>query len=230
MTDITLFGSTLSPFVEKVRRALVLKGLKYRIVGIKSPSDLKRWNPQTGKMPVLEMDGERFIDSTFILRHLDKLHPEPPLLAEDPATAAGQRQLEDWSDESLYWQLMALRWAEKNAAATARQITDGLPPLLRPVAKVMLSRQITASTKQQGFGRFSHPVLLRELGGRLDDLVLMLGKRPFFFADRVSVADLAVYSQLRMACSGPTPDAEACIADRPALADYQKRVEEATSG
>jgi glutathione S-transferase len=181
-------------------------------------------------MPVLEIDGERFIDSSFILRHLDKLHPEPQLLAEDPATAAGQRQLEDWSDESLYWLLMALRWSEKNAAATARQITAGLPALMRPVAKVMLSRQITEMTKQQGFGRFAQPILVRELGGRLDDLVLMLGKRSFFFADRPSVADLAIACQLRMACSGPTPDAEACVADRPALADYQKRVEEATSG
>jgi glutathione S-transferase len=230
MTDVTLFGSTLSPFVEKVRLALVLKGLKHRIVGIKSPNDLKRWNPQTGKMPVLEMDGERFIDSTFILRHLEKLHPEPPLFADDPATAAAQRQLEDWSDESLYWQLMALRWSKQNAAATARQITDGLPALVRPAARVMLPRQIRAMTKQQGFGRLSLPILVRELGGRLDDLVLMLGKRPFFFSDRVSVADLAIYSQLRMACSGPTPEAEACISDRPALVDYQKRVEEATSG
>ena len=63
----TVFGSRLSPFVEKVVRGLQLKGISYRLVPPKSPTDFRRWNPQTGKMPVLELIGERVFDSTLIL-------------------------------------------------------------------------------------------------------------------------------------------------------------------
>src|SRR2546427_104606 len=47
----TLFGSRVSPFVEKVARALQLKGIPFSLVSPKSPGDFKRWNPQTRKMP-----------------------------------------------------------------------------------------------------------------------------------------------------------------------------------
>src|SRR5512138_1871761 len=96
-----LFGSRASPFVEKVLRGLWYKGVDVELVGVRSPSDFKRWSPKTGKMPVLELDGQRVYDSTFILRALEKTVPEPPLWSRDPAVAAQQRLLEDWADESL---------------------------------------------------------------------------------------------------------------------------------
>ncbi len=86
MARVTVYGSPPSPFVEKVRRGLALKKVDYELVPPKSPFDLRRWNPQTGKMPVVEIDGERTYDSTFILRRLDALFPEPPLVSTDPAT------------------------------------------------------------------------------------------------------------------------------------------------
>ncbi len=97
----TLFGSRVSPFVEKVARALQLKRIPFSLVGPKSPGDFKRWNPQTRKMPVVEIDGGRTFDSTQILRKLDQLKPDPPLLDRDGTIAARQRFLEDWSDEAL---------------------------------------------------------------------------------------------------------------------------------
>jgi glutathione S-transferase len=229
MSQITLFGSRLSPFVEKVARALQLKRLGFREVDVKSPFDLRRWNPTTGKMPVLELDGERIYDSTFILRRLDEVAPEPPLFAEDPATAAAQRLLEDWSDESLYWYLMALRWAKPNAAATIEQITGSVPSLLRPLVAPLIARQIGSTTRAQGLGRLPYDVLIHETGRVLDDLVTLLGRRPFFYADRISAADLAIYGELRAGLSGPTPDFAALVSERPALADHTKRVEDATS-
>src|SRR5512140_3858000 len=114
--DVRVFGSRLSPFVEKVVRALALKRAPYALVDVRGPGDFRRWNPQTGKMPVLDVDGDRTYDSTFILRKLDALVPEPALFDADPAIAARQRFLEDWSDESLYWYGMGLRWSDANAA------------------------------------------------------------------------------------------------------------------
>ena len=85
---VTIYGSRLSPFVEKVIRGVQRKGRTWELIEPKSPSDLKKWNPQTGKMPVLDFNGERLFDSTFILRRLDELVPEPPLVSDDAVTAA----------------------------------------------------------------------------------------------------------------------------------------------
>jgi glutathione S-transferase len=49
------------------------------------------------------------------------------------------------------------------------------------------------------------------------------------FADRVSVADLAIFGQSTMLRSGPTPQAEELIASRPALVSYLARVDAATA-
>jgi glutathione S-transferase len=221
-----VFGSRLSPFVEKVVRALSMKGIAFRIEEPRGPRDFARWNPQTRKMPVVALDGQHLYDSTFIVRRLDELVPAPPLVSLDGLTAAKQRLLEDWADESLYWYGMALRWSPKNKAASARQILAGLPAAIRAIARLLLPRQIRATTIAQGLGRLPHDVLVRELAGHLDSLVAILGSRPFFHADRPSVADLAIFGQLRMLGSGPTPEAAALVQERPALIGHLRRVQD----
>jgi len=57
---------------------------------------------------------------------------------------------------------------------------------------------------------------------------MWLADRPYFFSDRLSAADLAVFGQLRMLRSGPTPQAERLVAERPRLLDYFLRVDAAT--
>jgi glutathione S-transferase len=227
MAAIRLFGNRLSPFVEKVHLGLQLKNLPFELVEPTSPLDLRRWNPQTHKIPVLEMDGEHLYDSTFILRRIDERFPNPPLVSEDPRVAAAQRQLEDWADESLYWHTMALRWCARNAASSKEQITATLRPILRPLAGFVLGRQIGRTPLAQGLGRLPYEVLVYEYAGHLNDLVQLLGDRRFFYSDRCGVADLAIYGQLRAALSGPTREIEALVSDRPVLVDFMKRVAEA---
>ena len=225
-----LFGSRLSPFVEKVLRALRLKGIAHVLVPPRTPADFRRWNPQTRKMPVLDLGGERIYDSTFILRRLDQLVPHPPLFADDPVAAANQRQLEDWADESLYWYVMAFLWTPKNAPAVANRNLSMLPALLRPLVAPIMRRQMTGMVKAQGMGRLPEETLGREFGARLDDLLRMLGERPFFYDERPSVADLAVFGQLHGAGSGSVPETRRALSERPQLVDYLKRVAQATGG
>ena len=79
-------------------------------------------------------------------------------------------------------------------------------------------------------GRLPSDVLVKEIDARLDDLVRMLGDRDFFYGDRPSVADLAVYAQLNGGASDVTPEIRALIHERPKLVEYMKRVEQATGG
>jgi glutathione S-transferase len=230
MAPIRLHGSRLSPFVEKAYRGLRYKGIDFEFVDLTNPLDLARLNPVTRKMPVAFFDGERVYDSSFILRRADELSPSPPLFAAEPQTAAAQRQLEDWADESLYWYGMALRWTRKNAAATAEQILAGVAAPLRFIARQVVPRRLAAMTRAQGLGRLPDEVLVRELAERLDDLVALLGDRAFLYADQPSAADFAVHGQLQMLRSGPTPEAERLIVERPVFSEYTKRVEQASGG
>ena len=228
MSQAKLFGSRLSPFVEKVARALDLKRIPFEMVSPNGPRDFAKWNPQTGKMPVLEIGGQRLYDSTFILRDLDRRHPDPPLFSAEATAAAQQRMLEDWSDEALYWYVMALRWTDDNRRASAKQVLDTLPKYIAAVARLFLPRQLRRSTLAQGLGRLPHEVALRELGERMDDLVRILAAKPFFYGDRPSAADLAIYGQLNTLCSGPTPEGARQIHARSALVEWMRRVEAAT--
>jgi len=227
---VSVFGTRLSPFVEKVVRGLQLKGVSFELVEPKGPTDLRKWNPQTGKMPVVEFDGEKVYDSTLILRRLDQLVRVPPLFADDPVAAANQRQLEDWADESLYWYVMAFMWTPKNSGATANRNLSFVPGLLRPLLVPLVRRQIGGMIRAQGMGRLPEPMLATEFGARLDDLLRMLGDKPYFYDVRPSVADLAVYGQLASARSEVAPETRRAVAERPRLLDYMKRVEQATGG
>jgi glutathione S-transferase len=231
MAMTKLFGSRLSPFVEKVARALQYKGVEFELVPVRSPGDFKSWNPQTGKMPVLELDGTRIYDSTLILRKLDERFPERALVSTNERMAARQHFLEDWSDESLYWYCMGLRWQEVNAPETVAQLLDDIQPpaLLRPVLGPFLRRQISAQARAQGLARLPMDVLLGELSRRFDELLVWLGDGPYFFADELGVADLSIFGQLNLLKSGPTPQAEDLIAARPTLMEFYRRVDNATA-
>ena len=68
------------------------------------------------------------------------------------------------------------------------------------------------------------------VGERLVDLERLLAERPFFYASRISMADLAVYAMLRSLASDSIPGGAAQLRSRPRLVAFMKRVDEASSG
>jgi glutathione S-transferase len=214
---IALYGDRRVPYTEKCRRALLLKRLAFELHEPASAEDVRRWSPETGLLPVMTVDGELISDSTSILLRLDRVRPEPELVSPDPVTAARQRHLEDWADESFLWYyqqwLRIAGTAEPTPAVSARPLRH-------------LGRWRRAASSEAP----PRAVLLGELGARLTDLVNLLGQRPFFHSDRVSLADLAVYGILSSLSSDSIPGAAALIANRPALLGLMARVEEQTGG
>ena len=81
-------------------------------------------------------------------------------------------------------------------------------------------------------GTWERPItgLQRELGARMDDLVNFLGARPFFYSERLSVADLGVYAMLFTMRRDSIPGSARLLAERPTLVAFMARVEEATEG
>jgi glutathione S-transferase len=166
---------------------------------------------------VIDVDGTRVHDSSAILDFLDERFPEPPLLSSDPKLASSQRTLEAWAEQTFifYWT------THLRTLVRTDEAPDGdsqAPP--RTGARSRLTRRKKAPTLnvQEGLGK--------EFGQRLDDLVNFLGSRPFFYSDRVSRADLAVYSFLNYIpeTAGPV---KAIVESRQALVDLMLRVEAA---
>ena len=229
---ITLYGPAHTPFTEKVRRALLYKGVDFELVEPTRPEDYKRWSPKTGQLPVMDLHGEHVPDSTAILLRLDEAHPQPPLLSPDPTVAVQQRQLEEWADESFLWYFLKYRRMAMgdDYSMPLPLAGEGAEPPLRPPKPSSLMRRLGAWLRAGGTWERPHTALLRELALRLDDLVNFLGTRPFFYSERLSMADLAVYSMLCYLREDRIPGAALLLAARPTLVAHLERVERETGG
>jgi len=95
---ITLYSYYRSSTSFRVRIALNLKGLDYRIVPVNLATaehrreEFLQVNP-FGGLPVLEIDGQRFPQSLAILEMLQERYPTPPLWPQDPDSRAQARAL-----------------------------------------------------------------------------------------------------------------------------------------
>ncbi len=219
MPKITLYGYLQVPYTEKCRRALLLKGLEFELREPAGPEDIRRWSPETGLLPVMTIDDELVSDSTSILLRLDEIQSEPPLVSPDPTIAAQQRHLEDWADESFLWYYQ--EWLRVAGERSEQPASGGWPGLLRRLGSWLRSQRGRALPETE---------LLQGLEGRLSDLVNLLGQRPFFYSDRVSMADLTVYGMLSALGRDAIPGTSALIASRPALVGFMRRVEQETGG
>jgi glutathione S-transferase len=96
-----LLSATPSPYARKVRIALHEKGIPFELlteVPWNTDASAPRYNP-LGKIPVLILDdGETVYESTLILDYLELVHPQPPLLPEDPAGIIAAKRLEVLAD------------------------------------------------------------------------------------------------------------------------------------
>ena len=217
LPKIALYGDRRVPYTEKCRRALLLKRLAFELHEPSSAEDIRRWSPETGLLPVMTLEGELISDSTNILLRLDQIRPEPPLVSPEPMTAALQRHLEEWTDESFLWYYQ--QWLRIALPAEATPVVRARP--LRHLGRWRRSPSSDASPRA---------ALLQELGARMTDLVNLLGGRPFFHASQISMADLAVYGMLFSLAGDAIAGAGALITSRPSLLAFMRRVEEQTGG
>ena len=237
---ITLFGPRRAPFTEKVARGLALKKLEFALGEPESAEDYRRWNPESGLLPVIDIDGERVHDSTAILLRVNELYPEPPLLSEDPRIADSQLRLVRWVDETFFWYWN--RWMHLAAEPLAGPPLSGesLVEAEGRARKAELPRPTGVSLRSWVASRVrrrpesekpsERERLLREVGQRVDDLARLLMPRSFFYADRISIADVAAYAMLRALAEDNMSGSRAHLERHPALLKFMKRVEQETGG
>lgn len=198
---ITLYQFATSPFTEKVVRALHFKELDYEVVDVvrsRVPEgDYADVSP-TGKFPAM-VDGTTTVwDSTDILHHIEAVYPLPPLTPSSHRDAALAHALEDWADESLYFYEMTLRLSwEHNLEKKLDDFAKTMPGVPKEQVKTYILEGVGQLTAAQGLGRKPREQVIADVERHFEALDGMLDGREWLVGDRVSFADLAVFSQVR---------------------------------
>ncbi|MDX2237206.1 MAG: glutathione S-transferase family protein [Hyphomonadaceae bacterium] len=194
-----IYGAPVSPFVRKVRWVLALKGIGYDFEPIdvfNQPAWFAAISPLK-RVPVLR-DRARgdatLADSSAILVYLEKQHPSPALLPDDPWLVGRATWLEEYADTEFAYRVgmgvFRARWAN--------------PRVGKPVDEALAQKTLTEVVPRY-FDYFE-----RELA-----------EAPYFLGDALSLADLSIATHfVNFAYGGERVDA----ARWPKLAAFVERV------
>lgn len=129
-TNLVLYASAVSSYVQKVKIVLREKGIPFTVetpedlANNKPSGPLRSANPRV-EVPVL-IDGDlQVFDSTIILEYLEEKWPTPALLPKDPAARARARMIEEICDteyEAVNWGLAEVRWFKRAEGDLAQEL------------------------------------------------------------------------------------------------------------
>lgn len=214
MSDIyRLIGGNGSPYSVKMRALMRYRRLPFIWV-LRTPevrAELAGLKPQL--VPVLQLpdSGEYLLDSTFQALALEERHPDArSAIPDDPAQAFLCHLIEDMADEWVTKMMFHYRWRdEEDQRYCSRWIISDAQPALddqafQAAADAIRDRQVgrlalvgstpqNAAVLESGYMR-----LIRLLGQTLDQNGYLFGSRP-------SLADFALFGQLKTLADDPTP-------------------------
>jgi glutathione S-transferase len=113
MTDIILHHYDTSPFAEKVRTCLGLKGLAWASVELPQIMPKPNLTALTGgyrKTPVLQIGADIYCDSQLIMRELERRHPTPSFY---PAGRGAADALAWWAEKTMFLPAVSIAFAKR---------------------------------------------------------------------------------------------------------------------
>ncbi|KGE05084.1 glutathione S-transferase family protein [Pseudohaliea rubra] len=209
MSDTILHHHDPSPFAEKVRLALGLKGLAWQSVQIPMVMPKPALTALTGgyrKTPVLQLGADVYCDTRRIAQELERRFAGPSLFphgSEGTALALGY-----WADTALF----------QPGAALSMGTNDQIPaPVLadRMAFFDFLEDEDLCAPPDHFFAQFTAG--LRQLDRMLAD------GRPWLLGDAASWADVACYSPVWM-CRGNIAGGDELLAPLGRLLAWEARV------
>jgi glutathione S-transferase len=186
-----------------VMRALELKGIPYKVVELPPPLHAPVQRLVFGHRTVPGMrfaDGTKVVGSRPILRRLDEMAPEPPLLPADAEARARVLRAEEWGEEVLQPIARRLLWPalRRRPAAIASYLQGSrLPtipgPVLRAMAPGLTRVEIAMNSAREDAVRAD----LRALPGHLDRVDAWIADGTLG-GPAPNAADLQIASTLRL--------------------------------
>ena len=211
---LRLFGNELSPYSVKVRSYLRYKRIPH--VWIVRDAVSQEEFAKYAKLPLIPLlvfpDDTSLQDSTPIIEHLERLHPEPSIHPDDLALAFLSALLEEYADEWGNKPMFHYRWFyDADAASGADRIARSMQPGIDGEAL----EQLRAAVRDRMVPRLgfvgSSPATKDQIEGsflrQLDLLEEHLAARPFVFGGRPAFGDFGLFAQLYELSTDPTPGA-----------------------
>jgi len=215
-TPITLNGAPGSPYTRKMVSLLRYRRIPYKLLqyGFGGPPDMPK--PKVPLLPTFYLPNEQgeleaVVDSTPIIRRLERNFTGRSVLPPHPVTAFLDYLLEDYADEWLTKAMFHYRWHYPGDAEKAGQIlprwsnisaSDGAMAAAtrfvidRQVSRLYVvgSNEATASVIEASYERF------------LDLFNAHLKVHPFMMGKRPGASDFAAFGQLtQLTHFDPTP-------------------------
>ncbi len=210
---------SISPPCLKVELALRLLQAEFKVRNHRSMSTVRKFSP-TGRVPVLEIDGEFIADSALILDRLEDLFPDGGLSAADPEGRMRDRLWEHYFNDYLYWYGFYLRWVHPmNRVRFLDALLGGLPLPARWIAKRTLGRGQFRRAMSHGTAGKTPEQAHQALADALDVVETGLGGGPFLEGrERPGRGDLAL-AAIAVQCGfrNTMPEATAILKARPAV-------------
>lgn len=181
-----------SQFCVKLETALRLAGVPHDVRYETNPAKAPK-----GKLPFIEIEGERIGDSTLILYRLTETLGVDLDRGLDETERAQSHMLQRMVEERLSWVLAYSRWVdEANWPTVKRALFAGLPFPLSLIVPRRARKSVRAALHAQGTGRHSREEIY-DLGARdLAMLAALLGEKDFFFDAEPTLADVSVFACL----------------------------------
>ncbi len=215
---VPLKGSPASPYTRKMLAVLRYRRIPYRfLVGTNGPwGDLP--SPKVDLLPTFYMPGadgriEAVVDSSPIIRRLEREVAGRAVLPPDPVTAFVDALLEDYADEWLTKAMFHYRW---HYAADIDKAGEILPRWRDITAPDATLRQLKEQFSARQIGRLgvvgsnagTAAVIEASYLHLLDALEAHFARHPFLMGRRPGACDFGFYGQLtQLTHFDPTPAA-----------------------
>lgn len=214
MSEVILHHYAISPFSEKVRRVLAYKEIPWRAVEQPMMAPKPDLTPLTGgyrRIPVMQIGADVYCDTALIIRRLETLFPDRPVL---PAGNSGLATIiEDWADHRVFM--------------------HAVPPVVSALADALPNGFFEdRGAMTPGFDKDAliagAPLALEQTKHDLNYLEDQLAANAFLLGSTFSVADAACFHVVNFLLNDPSN--ESLLASRPAVKAWLTRIREFGDG
>lgn len=193
------FGvGSLSPFCFKLECYLRMAGVPYT----SKMADFRK--APKGKVPFIEEDGAILGDSQLIIEHLKRKHGDTLDAKLSPEEVATGHLVRRVLEESTYWHIVHVRWADAEGWKAYRPYFKAMfPPVIGKLVVTMIRRGVVKGLRTQGLGRHAPEEILALGKADVSAVATLLGDKPFLLGDSPSSFDATVYAFIKSITAFP---------------------------
>jgi glutathione S-transferase len=198
MTRPVLWQYNFSNFNEKVRWALDFKRIAHVRNSLLPGAPRAMLFSLRGTLPVLELDGERIVDSTRIIEALERRYPERPLYPQDEDERQRALELENFFDEEAGHELRRATFYDfrDDPGYVSALLTTGRGPTTRRIFRIVLPGSMIYARRRYKIYAPDAEEGRAKIAAALDRIIAEQAPNGYLVGSDFSVADLTAASLL----------------------------------